>query len=239
MQLTAPPGYPAARSYPSGLYEPEVTAFFKSLITPGMTVVDIGANVGYYTLLAAHLSGPAGRVYAFEPDPLSYQYLSANIALNNCPSVTAVQSAVSNRAGGGRFVVDPDGVEGYLTEDDSRDVAIEVTNTSLDSFLEKEGWPDVGLIKLDVEGGEKRVLEGMRQVSARNPSLALIMELNGRALTRSGATVDEVQFLLIDLGFSVGYVVERGMKSFPIASGIPRSQATYDLVLRKQDGSPR
>jgi precorrin-6B methylase 2 len=80
-------------------YEPMTTLAFHTLVQPGDRVVDVGAHVGYFTLLAARLCGPNGRVFAFEPHPDNFRLLERNIRENGAENVTAVRKAVADRAG--------------------------------------------------------------------------------------------------------------------------------------------
>ena len=73
-----------------GTYEPEQTRAFEELVKPGDTVLDVGAHVGYYTLLSSVLVGASGRVFAFEPNPRNYHYLDQHVYLNRCRNVTTV-----------------------------------------------------------------------------------------------------------------------------------------------------
>lgn len=236
--MKVPPGYPAARSYASGLYEPELTRLFGQAVTPGMTVVDAGANVGYYTLLASTLTGARGSVYAFEPDPVNFAYLVENLNANACSNVRPAQQALSNTTGTGRFAQDTYGAEGHLTQAVNPAATIDVATISLDAFFSNEGWPKVDLIKIDIEGSEARAIAGMRELSRRNPQLRLIMELNAHAMAQSGETSAALASLLGDLGFVNGYVVEAGLRPFLVGGGLPDTRATYNLLFEKRSESP-
>src|SRR5689334_14548427 len=79
-----------------GTYEPEQTGHFIHFVRPGSTVLDIGAHVGYYTLLASMLAGDAGYVWAFEPEPHNAEFLRQHLAVNNCRNVHVEEAAVSD-----------------------------------------------------------------------------------------------------------------------------------------------
>lgn len=83
----------------SGVWEPNVSAAFTCALSPGDVCLDIGAHIGYYTLLAARLVGPDGHVYAFEPSPSNYRALCSNVALNGLTNVTPLQAAVGETPG--------------------------------------------------------------------------------------------------------------------------------------------
>lgn len=131
--------------------EPEV---FASHLKAGMTVLDIGANLGVYALYFARQVGPTGRVYAFEPVPNLFARLKEHIALNSATNVIPVPLALSDHEGAAQIWTDND-IHGqsslYLRG--AKMAAVEVMVTTLDSFLHQEGIRRVDAIKLDVEGG--------------------------------------------------------------------------------------
>ena len=86
-----------------GTYEPLQCAAFERLVRPGHVVFDVGAHVGFYTVLSSSLAGPAGRVVAFEPLPANLRYLRRHLALNGCANVTVVPICVGDREGTARF----------------------------------------------------------------------------------------------------------------------------------------
>src|SRR5258708_6355023 len=91
-----------------GSFEPDVANAFVTLLRPGDVAVDIGANLGYLTVLAALLVGPTGHVVAFEPDAENAARLRANLALNDCSNVTIIEKAVTNRVGDIEFFINSD-----------------------------------------------------------------------------------------------------------------------------------
>lgn len=234
MRMVMPPSFPSARSYAAGLYEQEVVSVFTGIIKEGMTVVDLGANVGYYTLLSSALVGSAGRVYAFEADPQNYAYQMRNIQSNGCRNVTAVGKGVAQSSGSMPFFRDPYGAEGFLTKDGGNAGSISVETISLDDFFAAERWPTVDLVKMDIEGGEMSALLGMRELSRRNPRMRVITEFNVGSIHRAQATPEALGALLMELGFCRGYIIERRMKRFSLKDGLPKTRATYDLLLTKE-----
>lgn len=148
----------------SGTFERAETRFVESILRPGMTVLDIGAHHGYYTLLASMLVGSQGRVIAFEPSPRERIRLERHIRLNNCANVRVEQIAVGASPGRAElFLVE--GVEDYCNSlrppavnAETRRVSVEVV--TLDEFLSSTGLTEVHFVKLDVEGAELDVLRG-------------------------------------------------------------------------------
>ena len=236
IRIVVPAGYPSARSLAVGSYEPDVTRLLRGIIKEGMAVVDLGANIGYYTFLASPIVGDSGRVYSFEPDARSFAYLRRSIAANRCHNVAEVEMAVSDQTGSGAFVPDKHGAEAWLSAIHPPCASsVEVQTITLDEFFAREGWPSVDLIKMDIEGSEKAALDGMKELSHRNPRMQLIMEFNFKALVRAGATPESLAITLYELGFHKGYIIERGLRPFSVADGFPRSRATYNLLLEKDE----
>ncbi len=130
--------------------------FFLHYLKPGQVIVDVGANIGYYTLLSAEKVGPSGHVYAFEAHPKSYKYLNKNISLNGYKNVVSVQTALGDKLGKIKF--------SNQSKDDMNSVSvdggIEVPLDLLDNHL--ISVKKIDLLKVDVEGYEKFVLLGAR-----------------------------------------------------------------------------
>lgn len=185
-------------------YEPETTNLILSLLKPGMTFVDIGAHVGYYSLIASRKIGPVGKVFSFEPDPRNYALLTANISANNCTNVIPVQKAIADYTGKGRLFLATYSVSHSLYKDNSIPIslAIEIDVVSLDDYFRQLDWPSVDVIKMDIEGAEIPALRGMRELSSRNPSLKLILEFKPRRILAAGHTVEEFFCVLTELGFT-------------------------------------
>lgn len=197
-------------SYPFGLYERGTVLVFERVLREGMTVVDVGAHLGYFTLLAARAVGGRGRVYAFEAVPDNFSLLVKNIELNGCGYVTPVLKAVSSTTGTTQF---------YLSEKLSSSGSlfghagsrtIMVDTTSLDDFFEKEGWPLVHLMKMDIEGAEMFSIAGARKFFARNRDLKLVTECSPGRLERAGVKVEAFLDCLRALGFRVSVIGEKG-----------------------------
>jgi FkbM family methyltransferase len=146
-----------------GTYEPEQTALFERWLRPGDTVLDVGAHVGYYTLVAATLVGGLGRVWAFEPNPANARFLREHVRINKLEHVAIEQLAVSDREGTARFARGSGSGTGHLDEGG----ALEVPTVSLDGFCARHRVAPAA-IKIDVEGAELAVLEGAGDVIRRH-----------------------------------------------------------------------
>lgn len=232
-KLVLPAGLPSARRLLEGVYEPEVTTVIRSLLDRGMTFVDAGASVGYYTLLGAGLVGEAGQVFAFEPDAQAYTYLKSNVANNHARNVVATNAALSDRRGFLTFT--PSALEGgFLSFGPTRSSSSrQVETVTLDGFFAQLGWPPVHMIKMDVEGAEAAVLAGMTELSARNDNLSLVMEFNSIAMQRAGTTRQAMSDALTRLGFGNAYIIELDTRPIPLTKPLPRSGLVYNLLATK------
>ena len=172
-----------------GTYEPELQDAVRELVRPGMVVYDVGANIGYISLLLARAVGPQGRIIAFEALPANVERLRANLALNPdlAPRLGVDPRAVADCPGQVHFLVhDSVGmgkVEGSAGRQAAYSQTIEVPAVSLDSFVYQEGHPLPAAIKIDIEGGEVLALPGMRRVLEEAHPL-LLMEIHGPEAAR-------------------------------------------------------
>lgn len=235
MSMVLPPGQ-FHSSYKAG-YEPKVTAQFSQHLREGMSVVDVGAFAGYYTLLSSRLVGQSGQVYSFEAHPHNFSYLCRNVEANNCTNVACVHKAISNSVGVGTLI-EADHPTNHrvgpvLIREDPHDRAISVDTTTLDSYFAQEGWPRIDLIKMDIEGGEKSALEGMQELSRRNSSLLLIMEVSFPSLEEQGWNGGELEIVLSELGFRTALLIDRGMITLALAAGLPRDRVPYNILVSK------
>lgn len=178
-----------------GSYEAEVQRLLVSLVERGSVVYDLGANAGFFTLLAARLVGPAGRVYAFEPLPANLDILRRHLELNRCAHVTVVPAAVSDRDGRARFTG-----AGSTARLDG-DGAVEVATVRIDTLLARGEIAPAGLVKLDVEGAELAALRGMDGL-LREARPRLLIEFHGRRM--AGVDVDSAcRALLAERGYDL------------------------------------
>jgi FkbM family methyltransferase len=170
--------------------EGHVEEAFLANLHPGEVVFDIGANIGWYSLLAARAVGPSGRVLAFEPSLANAALVQRNAASNHFANVSVIPAALTDQDGWMTFL-DKGNLQGRLDKDDfdaqtqrraTRDQKVKGTSlvpvSRLDSWLEQTGQPAPGLVKMDVEGSEVGVLRGMTQ-TLKDSAPTLIIELHG------------------------------------------------------------
>lgn len=172
--------------------EPGTHRCLKALVDPGMTVVDVGANVGMLSLALARSVGAQGKVYAFEAEPQFQDLLAKSFVLNGVPWVDLRRQAVGRAAGQATFHVSP--IAGHSSLYDlpgeeassARQITVEVV--ALDVALADVS--NVDLVKIDVEGAELDVLAGMERLIARSPNLVIVAEFGPTHLTRVGLTAE-------------------------------------------------
>ncbi len=191
------------------VYEPVETGLFQKEIREGGVVLDIGANIGYYTLIAARLVGPQGRVYAFEPDPVNFRLLQKNVKANGYDNVVLVNKAVSNKNGKIRLYLNPSN-RGDHRVYDSKDgrSSIEIQTVALDRFL-KPLDKKIQFIKMDIQGAEALALEGMKGLVRANKGLKLITEFSPASLKMAGSRPQSYLKDLQALGFRFSEISEK------------------------------
>ncbi len=188
-------------------------AFMKILrqeVKEGMTGIDIGANIGYVTLIMAELVGSSGRIYAIEPDPRNFKILSKNIEANGYANfVFPYQMGISNISGISKFYVsDKSNLCSIIPTKHSKS-SIDITVSTLDDFLKDKGFPD--FIKMDIEGHEVEVLEGMyNTLKSIKSSVKILMEVHPMYYSKNHSLEKQLR-RLIDIGFDAKYVVSAGI----------------------------
>jgi FkbM family methyltransferase len=175
-----------------GSYEIGKTALFAASVPVGGVVFDLGANVGYYSLISSFRAGPSGRVCAFEPLPRNLAYLRHHLALNQIENVSVIEAAVAERGGMARFEQDSSTSRGRIGGQGS----LEVRCIELDEWIEQEGIPMPDLLKIDIEGAELLALRGAQRIlTSRRPPIFLS--------THSGNVHRECLELLASFGYRV------------------------------------
>lgn len=199
-----------------GVYEPFETELFKKEIKSGDVVLDIGANIGYYTLIATKLVGEHGKVFAFEPDPTNFALLEKNVKLNGYKNVILVQKAVSNKTDKLRLYLCEDNKGDYRIYD-SRDgrQSIEIESIRLDDYFKNDDGK-IDFIKMDIQGSEGWAIQGMRLLLQRNKNVKIIMEFWPAGLRKCGIEPEKLLKSLIEYGFNLYHVNEQEQKIEPI-----------------------
>ena len=139
-----------------GSYESEKVSLFEKTLKKGNIVFDIGAHVGFYTLLAAELVGKDGKVFSFEPLMANYEYLKKHIEINNYKNITSFNVAVSDKDGLAFFTKGENTSTGHLTSNGET----KVRTMAIDDWINNKKLPVPDILKIDVEGAEFAVLKG-------------------------------------------------------------------------------
>lgn len=168
-------------------------------LRPGFVGIDVGANIGYFTVLMAKTVGPTGRVYAVEPAEDNLQYLRKNVERNQVDSVTILPFAAGSQSRVRNFYLNKTRVLHGLYKHhlgELREI-VQVREVRLDQLVKSP----VDVVKIDVEGAELEVLEGMTGILQSSPNVALIVEWNPEGLKRAGSAPDVLPDFLRAHGF--------------------------------------
>ncbi len=196
-------------------WEPFETGVLAGHIKKGDVVLDVGANLGYYTLLFSQWVGPTGKVYAFEPDPDNFALLQKNVRANRLQNVIPVQKAVSNRTGGMKLYLSDRNKAGHrIYESGEARPALEIEAVRLDDFF-RDCKDPVDFVKMDIEGAEDRALEGMLELLSKNPKLKLTTEFWPPALAAAGTNPEDYLNRLLRSGFELFEIKEAEQKLLP------------------------
>ncbi len=199
----------------SGHYESHLTAVFEQHCTRGMTVVDVGANLGYYSLLASRLVGPSGQVMALEPNSENCRLLLSSLRLNETTNVEVLPVAADAATGWAYYSTHVGSNGGLIDDGDLLSHPGTVVPTfRLDDLIEGP----VGFLKMDVEGAEGRVVQGATRIVERDRPV-VTTELKDEMLRRvSGTTVGDYLRYFEKLGYTASLLEKSTGKQKPYNS---------------------
>jgi FkbM family methyltransferase len=193
-------------------FEPDVANVLVRVLREGDIAVDVGANIGFLTVLASLLVGPSGHVVAFEPGAENLERLHANLTHNDCKNVTVIEKAVTNQVGDVAFFINSDDSGGNALWDPAQypgnvkclatPIRRTLPGTTLDAEWERLQLPTPKVIKIDTEGAEQRVLEGMRDLLSRQKPRFVVAELHTFGLDRMGCNQEGLRGFMAGLGYS-------------------------------------
>jgi FkbM family methyltransferase len=165
--------------------------FAREYLQPGMVVVDVGANIGYFTLIFAARVGSSGQVHAFEPTAKVAERLRYNVTLNGFKSVVVNELAVSDSIGTGFLNSSADDFEANSLFDTQRTCErAPVSVTTLDAYVDSRKLENIAFVKIDCEGSELKVIDGASRLLSTGPTL--LFECNPATLSSSGSSVSEL-----------------------------------------------
>ncbi|MGH8012565.1 MAG: FkbM family methyltransferase [Candidatus Binataceae bacterium] len=185
-----------------GAFEERETMLARRYLKAGMTVVDVGANVGYYTALAASIVGPAGRVFAIEPSPRAFCRLCELIRHNGIGQARAFQFGLSDAPG--ELPIYLGNLSNHtptMIAHDALPPAATVPVATFDDCLEKWGLDIIDLLKIDIEGWEPKVFAGATSALRSRRIKAVLCEFNEPWLRAAGSSAISLWQILADAGF--------------------------------------
>jgi len=223
-------------------WEPEETSAISSRLKPGDVFVDVGANLGYFTLIASDAVGPGGKVFAFEPGPHNFSLLEKNVRINRCANVICERKAVTetNRTLELHLSSFNYGDHRIFRSHDDADYnrgrqrqSTTVAGVALDSYFPPGARVD--FLKLDVQGAEYFALQGMKRVLRDNPGVVVLMEFWPHALREAGVEPNALLDELEELGFHCYRAEAETIAPFPHAEILQTSgDNSVNLVLSRR-----
>ena len=186
-----------------GVYERYESEIFRSKVKPGMTIIDIGANLGYYTAIASRLTGDKGLVIAFEPEPNFFKLLSRNISRNNLNNVACFELAIAEKNGlTDLYLSSENKGHNSIIRSEELKTSVMVKTTTLDDFLVSQKSAKVDIIKMDIEGAEILALEGMRETLTKHLPL-LFLEFSPHSIIKINRNPIDLLSTLRKIGYSI------------------------------------
>jgi len=189
-------------------YEKAEIDLIKKVLKKGMHVIDLGAHIGYHTVIMSKIIGEKGRVFAFEPNPDHIKLLEKNIKVNKLTNVTIVKKAVGNKNGKITLHLNPENLADhriYQTEDWK---GVDVQITSLDQYFKNMKIP-IDFIKMDIQGAEGEAILGMKKLLEKNKKIKILSEFWPEGLNQSPIHAKEYLQVLQKLGFVLRYINEK------------------------------
>jgi FkbM family methyltransferase len=188
------------------------TNLIKEKVKEGFTVLDIGAQVGYYTLIMAKLVGDKGKVIAFEPEPSNFALLKKNVEINGYGNIILVNKALSNTNTKGKIYLNPINLGDHRIFDSGDDrQSFDIECIKFDDFF-SEFTDKIDFIKMDIQGSEFAVMLGMQEVLNKNSKLEIISEFSPVCITAAGFETEEYLKFMEDKGFEYFEISEKECK---------------------------
>jgi len=223
-----------------GSFEPFETEVVKKLIKIGNNVLDIGANIGYFSLLFAKLVGNNGRVYAFEPEPENFRILKKNLEINHYNNTMAIQKAISDKNHTVKLFLNEINTGNHSIYKSSETSAfIDIESIKLDDFSDIQN-KRIDFIKIDIEGAEIDAFKGMKNVLQKNSQVTILSEFNLYLLNKFNKKPREYVKILNDLGFEIFLLDSKKKKIVPFVLDeflhtIPTTKSCFNLLSIKEN----
>ncbi len=204
-----------------GVYEEAQTSLVKKEIEKDSWILDIGANIGYYTLLFSRLAGLGGRVFAFEPDPENFFVLKSNLENNNISNVIAESVAVGESSGELKLFRNLENAgDSRVFSVASHIPAETIAVIKLDDYFKEEDVAKIKFVKIDVQGFEIAVLRGMKKILGATGNLKVMVEFWPKAIAAAGFNPREFFTIFRESGFSIFRIDEKNKSLIPVINDI-------------------
>ena len=220
-----------------GVWEPNISKYVKSILKEGDIAIDVGANIGWYTLLFASCVGDTGHVYSIEASPSIYTLLQRNILDNSKTNITSVNVAISDQRGRatifkhdaaniGATTINPD-----MIFFDRHSEEAQINTAPLFDIIPMNDILRARLIKIDVEGMEWKIVQSMSKILPQMSSHSeFILEVNQRATELLGGSISKIIEIFASAGFDVHYIPN----DYRIGAYISRSTKTPEKLSDRQ-----
>jgi len=209
------------------LFEPHVLNFLRTAVRPGDTFLDIGGNIGWFTVIGSRLVGADGKVLTFEPDPFNLRLLRQNLALNDCSNVVVCPFALGAKEDTVTLYrsIDNQG-DHHLAAVAEQTERISVTQRALDDVMTNHPGR-ISVIKIDCQGAEVTILRGMRALLRTRPLPRMVIEFWPYGLQRCGVTVEDLAAELTPLGARLWLLYYDGTTEATTPEDLIQRAATY------------
>jgi len=170
-----------------GVFEADCVKIVRALVKPGQVVLDVGANIGYYTIILAKLVGPEGRVFAFEPTQHFRTVLERNVAANKLTNVEIISTGLSSKAGKGQIEIGQSTATLHVPGGAQLEASESISLTTLDAFARDRNLERLDFIKVDIDGHEPAFLDGAHDTLTRlDPPI--LLEISHQHYLEAGVT---------------------------------------------------
>jgi len=222
----------------TGEYEPTETRLTRSILKKGDVFIDVGANIGWYSVHAAKIVGSDGQVIAFEPEPNNLDLLRRNVAANGLSNVVVDSRGLSNEVGSFKLFLEKNnlGMHSLIMEHDGQKY-IDVQTIRFDDYWAGKG--PIKLVKIDTEGAEGLIVDGMRDTLKTQKNLELIMEFAPHRLRKSGFDPDQLLSDLYAMGYKASLIDEVNDRVIELGTpltrdiGLPRDDSVTNLHFKR------
>tara|TARA_Y100000741_G_scaffold363815_1_gene352971 strand:+ start:3993 stop:4883 length:891 start_codon:yes stop_codon:yes gene_type:complete len=227
-----------------GFHEERTTNIVKKIIKPGMNLIELGANVGYYTLLESRLLNGKGKIFAIEPVPENFTSLNDNIKLNDHKNIETFNLAISDKKGEFDFfltnesnwgsMVDPSSDKISKTMSDKLKIRhnnkIKVKAISIDDFVKENNIKEVNFIRMDIEGYEIEAIKGMKNTLKSNGNISLLIEIHNKIFSDVKKSYGPTFEFLLNNGFKPKILIAKQDEYYDI-----KEENFIDLICSYKD----